>query len=96
MRVALTKERLRALGGLTDRELREVFVKFDTDRSGELDAAELKVALKVVLGADLGLDDCERLVRAVDVNGNGLIDYDEFALIVRDEAAKPAGAPFKA
>ena len=88
VRVALTKERLRALDGLNDAQLFEVFDKFDADRSGELDAAELKVALKVVLGADLSIDDCERLVYSVDVNGNGLIDFDEFALIVRDEAVK--------
>ena len=66
-------------------QLLEVFDKFDTDRSGALDAEELKIALRVVLGSDLSLDDCVQLVSAADRDGNGAVDFQEFCFVCRGE-----------
>ena len=62
-RVRLTV-RLHALHDLKDDALYDIFLKFDTDASGALDADELKVALRVALGVDLSTRDCEALVRS--------------------------------
>lgn len=79
-RVALTKQQLRG-GALSDEQLRETFHKFDTSGDGALDANELKIALRVVVGADLPIGDCEALVAAADKNGDGTVDFDEFRAI---------------
>lgn len=85
-RVALTQNRLRSeLNALSDVELRTIFELYDTDNSGGLDADELKVALRKVLGADLPLEDCQDLVSAADADGNGVVDLDEFVDICREE-----------
>ena len=84
-RVNLTQTQLRSLEGLSDGALQKVFQKYDTDESGALDAPELKVALRQVLGADLSLDDCEKLVGAADRDGNGVVDFQEFCFVCRGE-----------
>lgn len=85
VRAELTKGRLRLLEDLDDAALRTTFDKFDTDGSGGLDAEELRIALRVSLGSDVSLEDCERLVMAADADGNGVVDYEEFVAICRDE-----------
>ena len=62
-----------------------MFDKFDTDKSGALDADELKVALRVALGDDLSIEDCRGLVRSADRDGNGVVDFEEFGFICRGQ-----------
>ena len=84
-RLQLVQFELRSLSGLDDSALREVFDKFDTDKSGALDADELKVALRVALGDDLSIEDCRGLVRSADRDGNGVVDFEEFGFICRGQ-----------
>ena len=62
-----------------------MFDRFDTSDDGLIDATELQVALRATLGADLELGDCEELVRQADADGDGAIDFDEFAALLRFE-----------
>ena len=55
--------------------------RFDTSRDGSLDPTELKCALRVALGVDMPLSDCERLVGKTDKNGDGVVDFGEFKAI---------------
>ena len=87
VRLAVTRLELRSLGTLDDDELADVFHRFDTDRSGNLDADELKIALRVALGDELSIEDCRRLVLLADRNGNNLIDFEEFCFICRGEVS---------
>ena len=82
-RLEVTAMELRSLSGLSDDLLRDVFDKFDTNNSGSLDADELKVALRIALGDDLSTEDCRRLVRSADRDGNDVVDFDEFCFICR-------------
>ena len=84
-RVALTEAELHDLGGLSDAKLREVFDKFDTDRSGALDVDELKIALRVLLGADLSVEDLKKLIDRADRDGNNVVDFQEFCWVCRGE-----------
>ena len=45
---------------------------------GFLDSVELKLALRVALGADLPLRECGKIIESVDADGNGTIDWPEF------------------
>ena len=87
-RVAFGKSRLKALGGLSETELRATFTKFDTSKDGQLDETELKVALRVVTGADLPLSECKKLVLAADKTGDGLINFKDFKMICSEMAGK--------
>lgn len=62
--------------------LRDVFDRFDTSSDGFLDGVELKLALRVVTGEDLSLLECERIVRAVDADGDGVVNFVEFRAAV--------------
>mmetsp|Transcript_58024 Transcript_58024/g.115069 ORF Transcript_58024/g.115069 Transcript_58024/m.115069 type:complete len:309 (+) Transcript_58024:74-1000(+) len=68
---------------LTNKELMEIFKKFDTSGDGQLDAEELKVALRVALGIDLSADDCEAMISQYDKDGTRTVDFDEFIMIYR-------------
>ena len=48
-----------------------------------LDATELRLALRMVLGQDISLEDCQDFIRKTDTDGSENIDFDEFVLICR-------------
>jgi len=81
VRVEFSKQRLASFKDHTDEQLQDVFEKFDTSGDGALDASELKIALRIVLGLDLTIDDCEHLVGHADRDGTGTVDFDEFKII---------------
>ena len=54
----------------------------------ELDPSQedpFRKALKIATGAELDLDDCEKLVDLADANGTGALDFDEFKAVCRQE-----------
>ena len=66
--------------GLTEDEvleIREAFDLFDTDKSGEIDVAELKQAL-MNLGIDTKNQTLQNMLADIDKNGDANIDFDEF------------------
>ena len=66
--------------GLTEDEvleIREAFDLFDSDKSGEIDVAELKQALGN-LGIDTKNQTLQNMLSDIDKNGNANIDFDEF------------------
>lgn len=63
-------------------KLRVLFDRMDTSGDGRLDATELQLALRAAVGADLTPEDCRFLIRSVDCDGDGTIDFDEFCASV--------------
>ena len=61
----------------TEEEMREVFRMFDEDNSGSISSSELRHLLKT-LGGGLSQGDVNEIVKAIDINGDGEIDYEEF------------------
>lgn len=83
-RVATTKHQARvSLQHQSDAALLETFARFDTNGDRALDADELKVALRTVLGVDIAREDCEQLIAAADKDGTGTVDFGEFKAIAR-------------
>lgn len=61
---------------LNETNLKTAFELFDRDKGGSIDAKEVAA----ILGQGLKCDDAvwQEIVREVDVNGDGMIDFDEF------------------
>lgn len=59
--------------------LKDAFLIFDSDGNGVIDAKELQRVL-VNLGCDenCSLKDCKKMIKGVDKNGDGFVDFEEF------------------
>ncbi|KAK7307621.1 hypothetical protein VNO77_40851 [Canavalia gladiata] len=62
-------------------EIKKVFEAFDLNGDGRITAEELSQALKK-LGESCSLEACRRMVRHVDVDRDGSIDFIEFKLMM--------------
>uniref|UniRef100_UPI0035F50434 calcium-binding protein 1a isoform X3 n=1 Tax=Lepisosteus oculatus TaxID=7918 RepID=UPI0035F50434 len=60
------------------KELRDAFREFDTNGDGEISTAELREAMKKLLGQQVGHRDLEEILRDIDLNGDGHVDFEEF------------------
>ena len=58
-------------------EIKEAFDLFDTNAKGEIDAKELKVAMRA-LGFEPKKDDIRRILQEVDAKGEGVIRFEDF------------------
>ncbi|KAG6500385.1 probable calcium-binding protein CML18 [Zingiber officinale] len=68
----------RGVGGAdVDKELREAFDVYDLDGNGLISAEELHRVLKQ-LGEKCSVKDCTRMIRSVDVDGDGNVNFEEF------------------
>ncbi|KAE9606113.1 putative serine/threonine-protein phosphatase with EF-hands [Lupinus albus] len=59
------------------KELRDAFDLYDLDKNGLISANELHSVLKK-LGETCSLGDCRRMIRNVDADGDGCVNFEEF------------------
>ncbi|KAK4795399.1 hypothetical protein SAY86_013393 [Trapa natans] len=64
-------------GGIRVREIQSAFSTFDLNGDGKITAEEVLKVLRS-LGERCNLEDCRRMVRAVDRDGDGAVNLDEF------------------
>uniref|UniRef100_A0A8C9SZ27 EF-hand domain-containing protein n=1 Tax=Scleropages formosus TaxID=113540 RepID=A0A8C9SZ27_SCLFO len=60
------------------KELRDAFKEFDANGDGKISTAELREAMKKLLGQQVGHRDLEEILRDIDLNGDGHVDFEEF------------------
>uniref|UniRef100_W5MMR0 Calcium binding protein 2a n=1 Tax=Lepisosteus oculatus TaxID=7918 RepID=W5MMR0_LEPOC len=61
------------------KELRDAFRdQFDSNGDGQISTAELREAMKKLLGQQLNPREIDEILRDVDLNGDGLVDFEEF------------------
>ncbi|OMP00928.1 Calcium-binding EF-hand [Corchorus olitorius] len=65
-----------------DKELREAFGMYVTEESGCITPASLRKMLRR-LGESKSIDDCKAMIRAFDLNGDGVLSFDEFSIMMR-------------
>ncbi|KAI3445991.1 hypothetical protein Pfo_002656 [Paulownia fortunei] len=68
-------------GGVKTVDLHRAFQAFDKDKDGKISVREVYELLQK-LGERCSLQDCQKMVRAVDSNGDGVIDSDEFMIMM--------------
>ncbi|WOH10253.1 hypothetical protein DCAR_0729720 [Daucus carota subsp. sativus] len=67
-----------------DKELRDAFDVYDRDKNGVITASELHFTLKS-LGQKCTLRDCEKMISAVDDDGDGGVNFDEFKKMMHNK-----------
>ncbi|XP_058874873.1 calcium-binding protein 2-like isoform X2 [Acipenser ruthenus] len=60
------------------KELRDAFRQFDSNKDGQISTAELREAMKKLMGQQLNPREIDEIVKDVDLNGDGLVDFEEF------------------
>eukprot|EP01004_Peranema_trichophorum_P007944 NODE_6712_length_852_cov_58.119342_g6114_i0.p1 GENE.NODE_6712_length_852_cov_58.119342_g6114_i0~~NODE_6712_length_852_cov_58.119342_g6114_i0.p1 ORF type:complete len:176 (-),score=54.22 NODE_6712_length_852_cov_58.119342_g6114_i0:245-772(-) len=65
-------------------EVREAFELFDTDKNGQIDAHEMKVAMRA-LGFDVRKEEVLKLLEEFDREGGGHIGLSEFSEIMSEK-----------
>ncbi|CAG5097886.1 Oidioi.mRNA.OKI2018_I69.XSR.g15275.t1.cds [Oikopleura dioica] len=65
------------LSSLEGSELRPVFDVFDKNKDNSIDVAELSLVMKE-LGYKTTKRECEKLIKIVDLNHNGKVEFNEF------------------
>ncbi|KAL7193234.1 hypothetical protein ACSBR2_024948 [Camellia fascicularis] len=68
-------------GGVNMNEIQSAFGVFDLDGDGKISAAELLEVLRR-LGERCSLETCRKMVKGVDRDGDGLVDMDEFMIMM--------------
>ena len=66
--------------------LRAAFSVFDTSGDGFISAEEMR-RIMINVGEPVTLDDVEQVIRKVDIDGDGVINYEEFTKVIIEEKA---------
>lgn len=61
--------------------LKEAFSVFDVDKNGSISAEELLNVMKS-LGEDCSIAECRKMISGVDRDGDGMIDFEEFKVMM--------------
>lgn len=71
--------------GDVDGDLREAFDVFDGNKDGLITVEELGLVLSS-LGFSEGkkIEDCKEMIKKVDIDGDGMVNFDEFKKMMRD------------
>ncbi|KAM3397682.1 putative calcium-binding protein CML23 [Capsicum galapagoense] len=61
-----------------DELIREVFLVFDADKNGLIDAKELRRVLISLGCVNCSVKECRRMIKGVDKDGDGFVNFEEF------------------
>lgn len=73
-----------------NKELFEAFQVFDSNKNGRISPTELRVTMKN-LGQELTEEQLKLMIREADCNGDGVIDFEEFKVLVSNLENVPEG-----
>lgn len=70
-----------------DDSLRDAFLIFDSDKNGKISAKELQKVLLSLGCESCSLDDCKLMIRGVDRDGDGFVDFEEFQFMMKGNSS---------
>ena len=73
------------MAALTDEQIKGAFNLFDADGSGAIDIEEMGLAMKGLGFGDQPREEIEKMIKSIDVNDNGLIEYKEFEKMMKQK-----------
>ncbi|KAF5772121.1 putative EF-hand domain pair protein CML [Helianthus annuus] len=68
-----------------DDEIRGAFEFFDADNDGMITAGELLAVFQAIGDGRCTLEDCKRMINSVDVNGDGVVCFEDFARMMETQ-----------
>ncbi|KAF5749602.1 calcium-binding family protein [Tripterygium wilfordii] len=76
-------------GGGEEGDLKEAFDVFDKDKDGLISVEELGSVLDS-LGLKEGkkIEDCKEMIKKVDMDGDGMVNFDEFKMMMRSGSSR--------
>ncbi|RMB98022.1 hypothetical protein DUI87_25500 [Hirundo rustica rustica] len=77
------------------KELRDAFREFDTNGDGQISMAELREAMRKLLGQQLNYREVDEILKDVDLNGDGLVDFEATSVPSPSGSVPGAAAPFR-
>ncbi|CAI0450898.1 unnamed protein product [Linum tenue] len=78
-------------GGGSWKELKDAFDLYDMDKNGLISAGELHAVMKM-LGLKSSLGDCKKMIRQVDQDGDGSVNFEEFKKMMSSGGRAPPSA----
>ncbi|CAI0451516.1 unnamed protein product [Linum tenue] len=72
-------------------ELKDAFDLYDMDKNGLISAGELHAVMKM-LGLKSSLGDCKKMIRQVDQDGDGSVNFEEFKKMMSSGGRAPPSA----
>ncbi|KAG9459798.1 hypothetical protein H6P81_004306 [Aristolochia fimbriata] len=69
-------------------DLRNAFTVFDRDKNGVISAEELHHVLRS-MGENTSLSECKSMIKGIDKNGDGAVNFEEFIQMMTRSAAPP-------
>ncbi|XP_058077215.1 probable calcium-binding protein CML23 [Magnolia sinica] len=66
-------------------DLRNAFDLFDHDKNGLISAEELHHVM-LAIGEKASLNDCQQMIKGIDQNGDGAVNFDEFLRMMTQSA----------
>ncbi|CAN1122777.1 Probable calcium-binding protein CML27 [Linum perenne] len=70
-------------------ELKDAFDLYDMDKNGLISANELHAVMKM-LGLKCSMGDCKKMIRQVDQDGDGSVNFEEFKKMMASGNRAPA------
>ncbi|TNN50484.1 Calcium-binding protein 4 [Liparis tanakae] len=64
------------------KELQSAFAQFDLDKDGKINQDEMKEAIKSMLGEKLKKGELEEIIKELDINADGSVDFEEFVMML--------------
>lgn len=68
-----------------DSELRDAFDFFDADHDGKITADELFSVFRQIGDSRCTLEECRRMIRGVDKNGDGFVCFEDFCIMMEQQ-----------
>ena len=67
---------------MSEGDLKKAFQIFDENGDGFISPEELEHMVNILSGVKMGKEEVHELIRVADTNGDGKIDYKEFAVMM--------------